>query len=462
MKKSNFIITAAIILICGYASSFAQWQLQKKLSGQPMLFKVSTLSRDVAWIVGQGTQYVYRTTNGGKTWIVTARVKNTTGDQCTTGEALDSTTAFVGTANSSVNAGIYRTKDGGQSWQRVYLPTGTKNNYWDWIHFFNAQNGIAECYQETPGQNFLIVKTTDGGDTWTPIANQPYSDQNEVGLQNAVYFYDNLNGWFGTVNSGRAFRTTDGGNTWNGFNSGNTGVCVWAVRFISPMVGIRTSLDSPPYLTRSTDGGQTWTPVSNLPVSDIQGLATATSVSTPSINQLWVYGESGETFMPFILTSIDDGVTWQEQTTPDLLQTQPDFPLVYHMSAVSFGALKDSVQAFAVSLKGQILNYREKIGFVTAVNEKRPNLPLEYTLSQNYPNPFNPQTTIAFVLAAHCKVTLTIYDALGQEVEKLVDMEMPPGFHQAVWKAKNHTSGVYFYRLTTENFSQLRKMVLLR
>lgn len=108
---------------------------------------------------------------------------------------------------------------------------------------------------------------------------------------------------------------------------------------------------------------------------------------------------------------------------------------------------------------------------MTTVQDERPSLPLEYRLSQNYPNPFNrstehsrrsPQTTIAFALAARGKVTLTIYNALGQEVEKLIEAEMPAGFHQVLWDAKRHTSGVYFYRLTAENFNEIKKMALLR
>ncbi len=459
MKKPNIRIAVAAGLICGYVGGVAQaqWQLQETLSGNPWLVSVSTVNRNVAWTIGQAPAVVYRTTNGGETWM---QRTSTPEIVIMTIEALDSNTAFIGTYNESASAGLYRTTDGGQSWQLVYLPPESSDWGWNWIHFFDSQNGIA-CYEDKNGsQHIWIVKTNDGGDTWTPIHNQPDSNSYEYALQNVVHFYDNLNGWFGTL-GGRLFHTIDGGETWDGFDHGNTGI-VWGIRFISPMVGIRTS-GSSPYLTRSADGGETWTPVSDLPVLKISSIGPASSVSTPATNQLWVSGLAHSPAKPFMLTSVDSGITWHEQTIPELSGNY-----VYHMSAVKFGAQNDSVQVFGVTLNdnagkgGQILNYRQPIGHVTAVNEERPDLPLEYTLSQNYPNPFNPQTAISFVLAARGKVTLTVHNALGRQVGKLIEAEMPAGSHQIVWDAKDQPSGVYFYRLTTKNFNQMRKMVLLR
>jgi len=461
------IIIAIVSLFCGAAMETvqAQWQLQTTLSGNPPLVSVKAVSRDVAWVAGfNGT--VYRTTDGGQNWIPTAGVISAEALACI--EALDATTAFVGGGGPGWGGGnvkIYRTTNGGQSWGTVYTAPGG-SSFWNWIHFFDAQNGIAQSDPPTPGGNFLIVKTSDGGTTWTPIANPPDANNNEFGVFNGFHFYDNQNGWFGTGhppfvpggNAGRVFRTTDGGNTWTAFASGN-GESVNAVRFVSPTAGIRTS-DSPPYLARSVDGGQTWAEVSNLPVANILYLTAATGVVTASLNQLWVYGEASS---PFILTSIDDGATWQEQAISGTVQNS-----IWHLSAVSFGALSDSVQAFGITFDiaslgsgGQIFNYRNPLGLVTGIEEQT-TVPIEYELSQNYPNPFNPQTTVVFSLPERSRVALTIYNTLGQEVEKLVEGEMPAGFHEAVWDASNHASGVYFYRLTAKNVNQIKKMVLLR
>jgi xylan 1,4-beta-xylosidase len=97
-----------------------------------------------------------------------------------------------------------------------------------------------------------------------------------------------------------------------------------------------------------------------------------------------------------------------------------------------------------------------------AVDEMPVSAPSEFRLSQNYPNPFNPQTAIPFVLGQRGRVRLTIHNALGQEVDRLVDADMSAGPHQAVWNAKDRPSGVYFTRLEAGEFTRIRKMVLLK
>lgn len=94
-------------------------------------------------------------------------------------------------------------------------------------------------------------------------------------------------------------------------------------------------------------------------------------------------------------------------------------------------------------------------------------IPAIYHLSQNYPNPFNPSTTITFSLPRSTQARLVVYNLLGQEVIKLADSRFVAGEHTVVWDGKNQagdrvTSGVYFYRLTTEQFSEQKKMVLIK
>ena len=89
-------------------------------------------------------------------------------------------------------------------------------------------------------------------------------------------------------------------------------------------------------------------------------------------------------------------------------------------------------------------------------------IPKEYKLYQNYPNPFNPVTTIKYQLPANSKVTLTIYDILGKEVTKLVDMEQEAGKYQITFDAKRYASGVYICRIVTGDFVKTIKMSLVK
>jgi len=89
-------------------------------------------------------------------------------------------------------------------------------------------------------------------------------------------------------------------------------------------------------------------------------------------------------------------------------------------------------------------------------------LPEEYDLAQNYPNPFNPTTTISFSLPEAGHVSLKVYNILGQEVRSLLNEYRDAGVHKVHFDADNLSSGMYFYRLTSESFSESKKMMLVK
>ncbi|HEY6626475.1 MAG TPA: phospholipase D-like domain-containing protein, partial [Ignavibacteriaceae bacterium] len=88
--------------------------------------------------------------------------------------------------------------------------------------------------------------------------------------------------------------------------------------------------------------------------------------------------------------------------------------------------------------------------------------PTYYSLYQNYPNPFNPVTTIRFQIPSRQKVELTVFDILGREVANLLDEEKLAGVYEVKFNASNLASGVYFYRLKTQEFVTSKKLLLLK
>ena len=89
------------------------------------------------------------------------------------------------------------------------------------------------------------------------------------------------------------------------------------------------------------------------------------------------------------------------------------------------------------------------------------------SLAQNYPNPFNPSTTIRYSVKENAHVSLKIYNVAGRLVRTLVDGDKAAGAYREAWKGRNNagvpvSSGVYFYKLVSKNFSMTRKMVLLK
>jgi hypothetical protein len=110
--------------------------------------------------------------------------------------------------------------------------------------------------------------------------------------------------------------------------------------------------------------------------------------------------------------------------------------------------------------------------FVTPVEDSdsdspKPGVPVRYALYANYPNPFNPHTIIQYDLPENTKVTLEIYNVLGQKVRTLVDAHQAAGSQAITWNGQNDSgqmvdSGIYFYRIKTLKFQQSRKMAIIR
>ena len=89
-------------------------------------------------------------------------------------------------------------------------------------------------------------------------------------------------------------------------------------------------------------------------------------------------------------------------------------------------------------------------------------MPINYELSQNYPNPFNPNTMIRFSLPKETQLKINIYNMLGELVETLAEGTYQAGYHELNFNAANLSSGIYIYRIESDAFVQVKKMILLR
>lgn len=88
--------------------------------------------------------------------------------------------------------------------------------------------------------------------------------------------------------------------------------------------------------------------------------------------------------------------------------------------------------------------------------------PTEFSLSQNYPNPFNPSTVIKFSIANETNVNLTVFNLLGERIKEIKNENMRPGYYEINFDASNLSSGIYFYRITADEFVETKKMILMR
>ena len=119
------------------------------------------------------------------------------------------------------------------------------------------------------------------------------------------------------------------------------------------------------------------------------------------------------------------------------------------------------------ALEGKIYLDDAQTNIITPVEQNKTNIPSYFALKQNYPNPFNPTTTIRFLLKVNSKVSLIVYNLLGEKVATLVNGYLSPGYKTVKFNASNFASGVYLYRLIVKgndgiNFISTKKMILLK
>jgi len=132
----------------------------------------------------------------------------------------------------------------------------------------------------------------------------------------------------------------------------------------------------------------------------------------------------------------------------------------------NYSYVDGSVQAGSYTYRLKQVDYDGTFEYSDVV-EVEVLAPDAYSLEQNYPNPFNPSTMIKFSLAADSKVSLTVFDVLGQEVTNLINGNLAKGLHEINFNASNINSGVYFYRIDATavdgtNFSSVKKMILTK
>jgi len=129
-------------------------------------------------------------------------------------------------------------------------------------------------------------------------------------------------------------------------------------------------------------------------------------------------------------------------------------------------AFVDDHNGWLIGRNGGYYVYRTTnggLGGIVSVDGNAINfMPDRFILEQNYPNPFNPLTKIKYQISGLGFVTLKVYDILGNEIAPLVKEEKPAGSYEVGFNGTNLTSGIYFYQLRAGNYTETRKMILLK
>ena len=298
------------------------------------------------------------------------------------------------------------------------------------------------------GDPHAIVRTSNGGITW---------QQAEIDSVNLAFFpvfsIQFFNDQYGYASGGAldiagvAWRTTNGGDKW--FPIDTSDAPADPIHEIHPFDSINVlGIGGDPeffgvQIIQTSDGGLNWEYYD----LGIQGVAF--DLDFRNDFEVWSPLGSQRKFV----YSLDSGNTWKQISTPD-------------STAIYDVIFPDSLHGFAVGEEGAILQYKPPI--INDIGDSLITNPEQFILYQNYPNPFNPTTNIGFLISDFGFVSLTVYDVLGNEIDILVNEELPAGYHQVEFDASSLSSGLYFYQLKFYNAGEsgssvaTKKMIFLR
>jgi hypothetical protein len=272
-----------------------------------------------------------------------------------------------------------------------------------------------------------VNRSTDNGAHWIPANNGLMIDQGVAAFAvSGPYLFA------GTGNG--VYYSLDSGKSWNADGLTDTSISALTVNGINLFAGTKYGL------ARSTDNGVHWSFINREMVNDMNIIAFATNDSTLFAG----------TFGYGVFLSTDNGANWIPVNTE----------------------LTDAYTTILIINNGFLFNGTEYSGIwrrplsemisSEGVNAGTDAIPATLQLTQNYPNPFSGTTTISYSLPVSGRATLTVYNALGEEVATLVNGESTAGEHAATFNAENLQNGMYFYRLTEGKYSQTGKMTVIK
>lgn len=424
--KNIYIILLIVALLSGIYAQ--QWVEQIQPVPQRPLRSVSAVNGNFVWACGDLGTVLY-TSNGGTVWI------HRGGGQIGNNNVyaiygIDSLRALCA-VNSGTAGYIYRTTNAGFNWSIVFSKSGGFIND---IKPAAIASQIIYAYGNPVLGRWFLLRSTNGGISFDTSGLGLNQSGNESGWPNAMAVMG-TNIWFGT-NNFRIYKSTDGGMTW--IMSPIAGPNIYSISF-NNTAGLAVG-DMGYYTTNS---GINWILQINLPGSGPFGAVS-------NLGQSFWFGRGSNIFF-----STNNGVNFNFQ------YTSPSMGIFRHLSFVLSPNVNilTTVTGWGVLDNGAISHYSELIGIIKTSTE----IPNGFNLHQNYPNPFNPVTNIRFDLPASSNVTIKVYSIGGEELEHLLSgTRLSAGSYLVSWDGSKYSSGVYFCKLETGDYTEVKKMTLIK
>jgi photosystem II stability/assembly factor-like uncharacterized protein len=427
------------------------------------------INQNTGFVCGAGNPTVMRTTDAGNSWI-----------QCNILTSTMLSIYFsdnVGYVVGNYGA-VYKTYDFGVTW--ISLPSPT-NDVLLSTFFINGNIGFIS------GANGEIYKTINGGNNWTS------QNSGTIKYLYGIYFITSDIGYVvgGYPNTAVILKTTNGGLNWNSQNA-NSNENLYGVFFVNTDVGYSVGYNGT--IIKTTNGGNNWY-AQNSGTSYWLRRVVFTDINIGYVvgyNASSVLGivlktfSGGEPLLPPILISPSNG-SQGISLTPTLFWNTVPGAINYQVQVSSlsnFAIITDSctvsTNQYQIS-QGKLQNsttYFWRVKSLNSTNESSwsdvwwfSTLILSinnqekyfvYKLYNNYPNPFSPTSSIKYSIEKPTNVKLIIYDVFGKEIKILVNKKQNSGVYEVIFDGSNLSSGIYFYKLETKNYTETKKMVLIK
>lgn len=452
---------------------------------------VYSLSIDTnGYIYAGSVNSIYRSTNNGVSWTAI----NSPNYNGFYPMAISSKNEIVVGAGSR----LFRSSNNGQNWTEITIA--------------NAQTGsiaFNELGHLFVGNLLGIYRSTNNGDNWTQINNGinvgSFIAVNDFSFNSLGTIYVGLGGGFSGTTSKGVFYSTNNGDNWFELNDGLINNTVRSLTVDQDNFLYAGNTEGQVYKSTNPSTANTLSKTLtalNISVSNIQSaistitftppdkqnvnysqqtissvqirlnevLHTRTGDLTFTIEHLGIIqtvifevGVDGQDFISTILGD-DNTIPIANGTAPFTGYYIPTNSLSVFNGFSPFGDWTLTITDGYAGNDGILNSWSLNISLDGATDiEKENELILNnLSLSQNYPNPFNPSTSIQYAVSSRQFVTLKVFDLLGREVVTLVNEEKPAGVYEVTFDATGLSSGVYLYKLIAGNYSETKKMILIR
>lgn len=420
MKKISLFLILSIQLLS--IKIFSQDWVLLNTPGMQGATTMEFVNQNTGFVTA-GNQ-IFRTNDAGITWGLTA---NTTYQSFYT-QFLNQNTGFT--------YGIYKiqsTTNCGNSWDVVTLDSALRAIYF-----------ADEYTWYTSTVNNAIRKTTDKGQTWQYL----HALLPTAYAYRTIHFMNTTTGFIAGDNGGGVSalglirKTTNGGVNWI-TRTTLTGVEPRSFTFVNATTGY---LSANYKIYKTTDAGDSWQEYVTPNNRDVYY-----SINFPNSSTGFAAGNNNFTGNTTVIKTTNGGETWFE-----IINNNGMFFSDIFFTDVNVGYICGSIGVSS----GCIL--KTTTGGLTYITQTSSNVPKLFSLSQNYPNPFNPSTVVSYQLPVAGFVQLKVYDVLGNEIETLVNEKQNAGSYSVDFNAASLPSGIYFYKLVTDRFSETKKMILMK